>query len=132
MNEDLKNTQSASLGSWTEGIPPEGVRVAMACRKWFGMHNERYVEVIAHDPSMYLESLGLEMMMKPSVTVIYGSVFTQGNTTCILNEHGMPVGAYPNSILAWTRVPEYLLQNLQAAVLTDLAVGLASKRAKSS
>lgn len=61
-----------------------------------------------------------------------GSVFTQGNTTCILNEHGMPVGAYPNSILAWTRVPEDLLQNLQAAVLTDLAVGLSSKRAKSS
>lgn len=90
------------------------------------------MEVIAHDPSLYLETLGLEMMMKPSVTVIYGSVFTQGNTTCILNEHGMPVGAYPNSILAWTKVPEDLLQNLQAAVLTDLAVGLASKRAKSS
>ncbi|RYE40858.1 MAG: hypothetical protein EOP24_39195 [Hyphomicrobiales bacterium] len=117
---------------WTVGVPPVGERVAIVCRKWSGTHEQRYVEVIAHDPSLYLQTMGLNIMMTPSVTVIYGSVFTQGGVTGILNEHGMPVAAYPNSILAWSKVPDDFLQNLQAAVMTDLAVGRANNRAKSA
>ncbi|MDP3230754.1 MAG: hypothetical protein Q8N13_22660 [Acidovorax sp.] len=127
-----KSDPKGSISGWMPGVPPAGILLAIACRKWSGIQDGRYLEVIADNPSVYLEAQGIDVTMKPSVTVIYGSVLIKGGATFILNEHGMPVGAYPNSILAWTKVPEDLLLNLQAAVLTDLAVGRASRRSKSS
>jgi len=95
------------------------------------MHDGRYFEVIAENPSVYLQSLGIEIMMQPSLTVIYGSVHIEGGLPMILNERGTPVAAYPNSILAWSRVPDALL-NIQAVAITDMAVNVARGRSKAA
>lgn len=111
---------------WVVGPPPEGEMVAMACRKWFAMHEGKYIEVIAADPKRYLESLSLKIMMQPGVTVIYGKLFMQGEIPFVLDERGSPVAVYPNSVLAWSYVPDPLL-NLQAVAMTDLAVRIAKR-----
>lgn len=105
--------------------------VAMACRKWFAMHKGKYVEVIAGDPKRYLEGLSLQIMMQSTVTVIYGRIFMQGEFPFVLDERGTPVAVYPNSVLAWTYVPDTLL-NLQAVALTDMAVRVAKLPPESS
>lgn len=127
----LPARSSPAVDGWTQGIPPAGIAVAIACRKWSAMHDGRYFEVIAENPSVYLQSLGIEIMMQPSLTVIYGSVHIEGGLPMILNERGTPVAAYPNSILAWSLVPDTLL-NLQAVAITDMAVEVARGRSKSS
>lgn len=114
---------------WFIGSPPEGEMVAMACRKWSAMHEGKYLEVIAADPKRYLESQGLQIVMQPGVTVIYGRVFHEGEVPFVLNEWGSPVAVYPNSVLAWTRVPD-ALQNLQAAALTDMVVRVAKGKSR--
>lgn len=119
--------QSVLPQGWQIGQPPEGEMVAMACRKWFAMHEGRYIEVIAADPKRYLESQSLKIMMQPTVTVIYGRVFMEGEFPFVLDERGAPVAVYPNSFLAWTYVPDTLL-NLQAVTLTDMAVRVAKTR----
>lgn len=113
--------------AWTPGIPPAGRTVAIACRKWTCFHEGVYREVLAGDPRVYMDAVGLRVMMHPSMTVIYGSVVEEGEFHKILDERGSPVAAYPNSIFAWSYVPDTLL-NIQAAVLTDMAVRIASKR----
>lgn len=129
MNEsgDKAMTSASASGGWTMGPPPEGVMVAMACRKWFAMHEGKYIEVIAADPKRYLESLSLKIMMQPGVTVIYGRIFMEGEMPFVLDERGTPVAVYPNSVLAWTVVPDTLL-NLQAAAITDMAVRVAKRK----
>ncbi|RYH65637.1 MAG: hypothetical protein EON54_05490 [Alcaligenaceae bacterium] len=111
---------------WQMGQPPESEMVAMVCRKWFAMHDGRYIEVISGDPKRYLESQSLKIMMEPTVTVIYGRIFMEGEFPFVLDERGSPVAVYPNSILAWTYVPDTLL-DLQAVTLTDMAVRVAKK-----
>jgi hypothetical protein len=111
---------------WIVGPPPEGQMVAMVCRKWFAMHEGQYIEVIAADPKRYLESLLLKIMMQPSVTVIYGKLYMQGEIPFVLDERGSPVAIYPNSVLAWSYVPDPLL-NLQAVAMTDMAVRVAKR-----
>lgn len=113
--------------SWKPGIPPAGEAVAIACRKWSCFHEGVYREVIACDPRVYLDAMGLQLMMQPSLTVIYGSVIEEGGYHKVLDERGSPVAAYPNSIIAWSYVPD-MLQNIQASVLTDMAVRIASQR----
>lgn len=113
--------------AWKPGIPPVGETIAIACRKWSCFHEGVYREVIAGDPRVYLDAMELQVMMQPSMTVIYGSVFDEGGYHKILDERGSPVAAYPNSILAWSYVPDPL-QNIQAAVITDMAVRNASHR----
>ena len=119
---------SLSSSAWVAGIPSPGDIVAIACRKWSCFHDGVYREVLAGDPRVYLEAMGLQVMMQPSLTVIYGSVHIEGGLPMILDEHGTPVAAYPNSILAWSRVPDTLL-NLQAVAITDMAVTLARGKA---
>ncbi|WP_382202764.1 hypothetical protein [Hydrogenophaga defluvii] len=98
--------------------------VALACRKWCAFHEGHYREVIAGDPSLYLQTLGLRIMMNPSITVIYGSVLMEGGLTKILDEWGSPVAAYPNCILCWSYVPDPM-PNLKAVTMTDMALSVA-------
>ena len=121
-----KSTNKANPlpAGWTQGMPPVGEMVAMACRKWFALHEGRYLEVIAEDPARYLQSQGLAIMMQPTVTVIYGRIFMEGEFPFMLDERGSPVAVYPNCVLAWTYVPD-TLANLQAVALTDMAVRVA-------
>ena len=72
----------------------------------------------------YLQSQGLTIMMQPTVTVIYGRIFMEGEFPFMLDERGSPVAVYPNCVLAWTYVPD-TLANLQAVALTDMAVRVA-------
>lgn len=111
---------------WVVGLPPEGEMVAMVCRKWFAMNEGKYIEVIAADPKRYMDSLSLQIMMQPAVTVIYGKLFMQGEVPFVLDERGSPVAVYPNSVLAWSYVPDALV-NLQAAAITDMAVRVAKR-----
>ena len=124
MTAKSKNKANQLPAGWTQGMPPVGEMVAMACRKWFALHEGRYLEVIAEDPARYLQSQGLAIMMQPTVTVIYGRIFMEGEFPFMLDERGSPVAVYPNCVLAWTYVPD-TLANLQAVALTDMAVRVA-------
>lgn len=124
MTAKSKNKANQLPAGWTQGMPPVGELVAMACRKWFALHEGRYLEVIAEDPARYLQSQGLAIMMQPTVTVIYGRIFMEGEFPFMLDERGSPVAVYPNCVLAWTYVPDPLA-NLQAVALTDMAVRVA-------
>lgn len=124
MTTKSKSATSQFPAGWSQGMPPVGEMVAMACRKWFALHEGRYLEVIAEDPARYLQSQGLAIMMQPTVTVIYGRIFMEGEFPFMLDERGSPVAVYPNCVLAWTYVPDPLA-NLQAVALTDMAVRVA-------
>ena len=112
---------------WFRGLPPVGEFVAMAVRKWTGKHEGRPVEVIAGSPVMYLKALGLNLILSPSVTVLYGSIHMQGDIPMLMDERGSPVAVYPDCYLAWSKVPDVLM-DLQAAVVTDMALNAAKSR----
>lgn len=61
-----KSDPKGSISGWTPGVPPAGILLAIACRKWSGIHDGRYLEVIADNPSVYLEAQGIDVTMKPS------------------------------------------------------------------
>lgn len=90
---------------WFRGLPPVGEFVAIAVRKWTGKHEGRPVEVIAGSPVMYLKALGLNLILSPSVTVLYGSIHMQGDIPMLMDERGSPVAVYPDCYLAWSKVP---------------------------
>ena len=112
---------------WFRGLPPVGEFVAIAVRKWTGKHEGRPVEVIAGSPVMYLKALGLDLILSPSVTVLYGSIHMQGDIPMLMDERGSPVAVYPDCYLAWSKVPEVLME-LQAAAVTDMALNAAKSR----
>ena len=112
---------------WFRGLPPVGEFVAIAVRKWTGKHEGRPVEVIAGSPVMYLKALGLNLILSPSVTVLYGSIHMQGDIPMLMDERGSPVAVYPDCYLAWSKVPDVLM-DLQAAVVTDMALNAAKSR----
>ena len=112
---------------WFRGLPPVGEFVAIAVRKWTGKHEGRPVEVIAGSPVMYLKALGLDLILSPSVTVLYGSIHMQGDIPMLMDERGSPVAVYPDCYLAWSKVPDVLM-DLQAAVVTDMALNAAKSR----
>lgn len=112
---------------WFRGLPPVGEYVAVAVRKWTGEHEGRPVEVIAGSPVMYLKALGLDLNLSPSVTVLYGSIHMQGDIPMLIDDRGSPVAVYPDCYLAWSKVPEVLM-DLQAAAVADMAVHVAKSR----
>jgi len=116
---------------WTVGIPPEKTMVAIAVRKWSGMHEGKYIEVLAGSPKRYLEALGLDAILEPSTTVIYGQVLVQGEMEIIIDERGSPVAAYPNSVLGWSYVPEFH-ENMKLATMTDLAIDAVRRRSRTA
>lgn len=107
--------------AWQAGYPPDGEFVAIACRKWSGMHEGRYLEVVAGDPAMFLQFMGITPLLEPGVTVIYGKVETRNDMPYFLGEHGSPAGFYPDAVLGWSRVPEFLV-DLKAAAVTNMVL----------
>ncbi len=85
------------------------------------------MEVIAGSPVMYLKALGLDLILSPSVTVLYGSIHMQGDIPMLMDERGSPVAVYPDCYLAWSKVPEVLME-LQAAAVTDMTLHAAKSR----
>ena len=116
---------------WAVGIPPEKTMVALAVRKWSGMHEGKYIEVLAGSPKRYLEALGLDAILEPSTTVIYGQVLVQGEMEIIIDERGSPVAAYPNRVLGWSYVPEFH-ENMKLATMTDLAIDAVRRRSRTA
>ena len=105
--------------------------VALAVRKWSGMHEGKYIEVLAGSPKRYLEALGLDAILEPSTTVIYGQVLVQGEMEIIIDERGSPVAAYPNSVLGWSYVPEFH-ENMKMATMTDLTIDAVRRRSRTA
>ena len=105
--------------------------VALAVRKWSGMHEGKYIEVLAGSPKRYLEALGLDAILEPSTTVIYGQILVQGEMEIIIDERGSPVAAYPNSVLGWSYVPEFH-ENMKMATMTDLAIDAVRRRSRTA
>ena len=116
---------------WAVGIPPEKTMVAIAVRKWSGMHEGKYIEVLAGSPKRYLEALGLDAILEPSPAVISGAVLVEGEMAVILDERGAPVTAYPNSVLGWSYVPEFH-ENMKLATMTDLAIDAVRRRSRTA
>lgn len=96
------------LPTWEAGSPPHGVPVAMACRKWVGYHKGQYIEVVAGDPTGFLAAIDERIVLEPRVKVFTGKVVYKGDIPYILNEHGAPAGYYPDSIVAWSHIPDGL------------------------
>ncbi|MFN9470822.1 hypothetical protein [Acidovorax sp.] len=115
---------SFTLPTWTAGLPPGPFTVALACRKWAGFHNDQYIEVVAGDPSVFLETIGASVVLHPGVTVFTGKVIHRGDIPYILNEYGAPAGCYPDSIIAWSHMPDGL-NDLSAAATTSMIVSKA-------
>lgn len=113
-----------SLPQWTLGCPPTEESCFLACRKWSGIHNGEYLEVVAGDPGPYLQHLGVAAVLTPSFTGIYGRVVRRGKIPYILSEHGAPTGFYPDSVLAWSPAPRVLL-DLEVAATAKMAVEFA-------
>jgi len=105
--------------------------VALAVRKWSGMHEGKYIEVLAGSPKRYLEVLGLDAILEPSTTVIYGQILVQGEMEIIIDARGSPVTAYPNSVLGWSYVPEFH-ENMKLATMTDLAIDAVRRRSRTA
>lgn len=112
------------LPTWTAGLPPEAFTVALACRKWVGVHDGQYIEVVAGDPGIFLATIKAKIVLEPRVTVFTGRVIRKGDVPYILNEHGAPAGCYPDSIIAWSHMPDGL-NDLSAAASTNMIVSQA-------
>ena len=110
-----------STPAWQAGYPPDGELVAIACRKWSGIHEGRYLEVVAGDPSSFLRFMEITPLLEPGVTVIYGKVETRDGIPYFLSELGRPTGFYPDSVLGWSRVPDCLV-DLKAAAVANMVL----------
>lgn len=113
---------SFTLPTWVAGYPPHCELVALACRKWVGNNNGRYLEVVAGDPSSFLTAIDAHVVMEPRVIAFTGCVIYKGDLPYILNEYGAPTAFYPDSILAWSPLPDGL-PDLSAAASTNMVIG---------
>ncbi len=120
----MPENNSLLLPQWTLGYPPSDEPCYLACRKWSGTLNGKYLEVVAGDPAPYLAHLGIAAVLKPGFTGIFGRVIRRGELPYIVNEHGAPTGFYPDCVLAWSPPPQVLL-DLQAAASARMVLGQA-------
>ena len=123
----MNPTDAFELPQWQLGLPPHEELCFLACRKWSGMHEGKYIEVVAGDPAPYFEVLGITPAVQPGVTGIFGSVVRRGGVPYILGEHGQPAGFYPDSVLAWCP-PVRALGDLEAAASARMLVAQARKK----
>lgn len=58
--------------------------------------------------------------------MVYGKVVTLDGIPYVMNEHGAPTGFYPDCVLGWSDVPDFLTE-LKAAAVTNMVLGRAQR-----